>query len=68
MKDWFWSMAVILPPLTALPVFFLYSTHQASGAYQRALTTVIECRTSLSTQDSAKRLDICGPIPQRKDF
>ena len=66
MKDWFWSMAVVLPPFTALSVFLLYSAHQSHTAYQRALVTVLACRISL--QDSAKRLDICGSIPQRKDF
>jgi hypothetical protein len=66
--EWVWAVVLILTPALSVMIFLSVTAHQSNTAYQRALTTVIECRNSLSTQDSAKRLDICGPIPQRKDF
>lgn len=66
--QWIWAIVLVLTPTLVIMIFLSVTAHQSNTAYQRALVTVLECRTSLSTQDSAKRLDICGPVPQRKDF
>lgn len=67
MRDWF--MVLIIPVFVIGAAGTLtYNFQQERVTFQHAYNKNLECRQVLKGQTMARVNDICGPVPQIKDF
>ena len=63
-----WAILSIPIVLTILIGTIAYDDQQERITFQQTYNKNLECRQELKDQTMARVNDICGPVPQIKDF
>ena len=65
--DWFVILTIPVCVIVAAGVL-TYDAQQQRVTFQQTYNKNLECRQALKGQTMARVNDICGPVPQIKDF
>ena len=67
MREWFLVLIIPVGVIFAAGVL-TYNAQQQRVTFQHTYNKNLECRQALKGQTMARVNDICGPVPQIKDF
>jgi hypothetical protein len=65
--DWFMILGIPILIIVAAAAY-TYDAQQQRVTFQQTYNKNLECRQALKDQTMARVNDICGPVPQIKDF
>jgi hypothetical protein len=67
MRDWF--LVLIIPVgVIGVAAVLTYDAQQKRVTFQHTYNKNLECRQAFKGQTMVRVNDICGPVPQIKDF